>query len=247
MKKISKMVIAALLLTSAAMSCPNWDGDVSYSSGDKITYNGVNYVAARTVPANTAPNAADNGWFWTETTETCETNAAASTALTADKFSVNFGRFATTNQVEMNRSGVSVKYFYPVGGGQNTSITSNSVAIEQVTSMDTLNTTLESTGLVLNSKVMGNSGFEVNSTTVNASEISTTGKILVGAPQGLSAKTAITSEGVDVVSSFGTVKINDRGIETNQSVTARFIVANGVNISQKIAELEARIAELEAK
>lgn len=240
MKKITKMIVAGLLLTTAAMSCPNWDSSVSYQQGDIIEYNGVTYVAVRTVAPNTAPNPADNGWFWMVTDETC----SESNDLRAASFNVDFNRYGNTNQINMGRTGVTLNHYYPVGGGENTTIGFNSIEMNRALSQDTAKTNLESGTLELYSRTFGATGPVKDSTSISASTIETSGEIAL---RSASHSLVLESDkGIAINSSFGTVSINDHGIETDKMVKAANVVSGEVNLNQKLAELEARIAELEA-
>ncbi len=239
LKKTVAALSLVLAMTHAAFGTSAWSADQSYNEGDKIVYQGTYYEAART-STNTPPQTSDNSWFWVETTAEA---AATPTTVVADKFSVDFGRFSNNNQISLSNLGAEFNYFPPVGGSENAKISAYGIDMSEASTTDTTTTNLTSGKIVLNANVIGATGRVNESTVIDASSI-TTGSIdadkIVMTEQFGGAELSAAG-GLQITSSFGNVTVNDHGITTDKN-----IIVSGVNLLQKLAVLEARIAELEA-
>lgn len=266
-QKITTLFAAALFFAQTTFAtCPAWESNTTYSEGEKISYQSLNYEAARSVAPNTPPNPADNGWFWVETTEDCDN----SVKIQADEVEIITPVVPgmPVKNFAMDKDGIKLDSGFPTGGGEGVEIDYNSITVDvgvtggaaktEVTP-GTLELTLRSGPNADTTKVTAE---YITTETVNAVEIISAGNDprVFGKlnKETLSLQTASTNvtlspnTGLDIMSSFGSVKIDDHGIVTSQNITANTVNASminllGVNLVQRILEIEARLAAIEGQ
>ncbi len=274
--KTAMLFAAALLVVQTTFAqCPAWETNTSYAEGEKISYQGLDYEAARAVAPNTPPNPSDNGWFWVESLEGCDN----SVKIEADEVEILTPVVPgmPSKNFTLDKEGIDLGSAFPTGGGEGTKVGYNDITLE-VGVTGGGNTTVMNAGSI---KVTRRSGpntdttkitsEEITTKAVNAEDISagsiTTDEILSSGndprvfgklnKETITLQTASTNltlspnTGLDIMSSFGSIKVDDHGIVTSQNVTANIVNANnifvnGVNLTEYILQLQARIAALEA-
>ncbi len=253
MKNTTKFIVATLFLAQAAFSCPDWAQNVSYAEGEQITYQGAMYVAARDVAPNTAPNPSDNGWFWAETTVSCDNTVK----VDADVFNVNTHTTPSEPKLfDLDANGLELTHAYPTGGGTATTLDYTKLSQRQNVTVGYSQSDVTASSVNVTSRYRG-----VQKTTKLApAGVTTDGKY--SSVQGRSAgtldgdeltlantmgtATLSASSGLVVGTSFGSVAVNDHGIQTTKVIEGGAVVSGGINMNQKVAEFEARIAALES-
>ncbi len=260
MKNTSKFIVAALFLTQAAFSS-DWDQSTNYSAGDQITYKGTAYTAMRDVAPNTAPNTADDGWFWTESAVAVESAAAVSysTPVTVEadtvKIVTNYANPQGSEEITLDSAGIKLYNGY-MGGSKKSHITYGNVTLEGQSYFQYNKTELTPALLKISTSNPGavtatevtpigvTTGGEFSSVKRQAAGTLDGDELSLANPQGTVTLRPIG--GLSVSTSYGTTTVSDHGVKTSQTVEAASVVSGGVNLNQKIAQFEARIAELEA-